>query len=122
MSNPVNPGTSGPRTEPRPQTPNTTPVPAPTNVNSLLATWLTEVQDNMENRTIAQRVLLDLESVRTGLSGRQLAEWHFVEMHAFMVREDPQACRAARDVKRLTTDPLRVSVADGVLREPSCDP
>jgi hypothetical protein len=89
-------------------------------VTSQLATWLKDLQDNMDNRNLAQRVLLDLETVRGGLTGRVLAEWHFVEMHAFMVREDPQACRAARDVKGLTTDPSRVSVADGVLSDPSC--
>lgn len=124
MNNPVNPGTTPPRIEPqppRPTPPANTNTPAPS-VSSQLSSWLTELQNNMENRTLAQRVLLDLEGVRAGLTGRLLAEWHFVEMHAFMVREDPQACRAARDVKRLTTDPVRVSVADGVLGDPSCGP
>lgn len=120
---PANPGTTPPRTETKtPTTPVTTPTAPAVNVPARLADWLTEVQENFEDRPRARRVLQDLDGVKAGLVGRQLGEWHFVEMHAFMVLGDTQSCRAARDVKRLLTDPARILVADQALEDPTCTP
>lgn len=120
---PSNPQPVPPRTDKStaPTTPTTTTSTTPAvNVPQRLSEWLKEIQDNFEDRPRARRVLQDLDGVQRGLVGRQLGEWHFVEMHAFMVLGDSQSCRAARDVKRLLTDPIRVGVADQVLADPEC--
>ena len=133
MNRPLDGGTKVPETNTRPAgnsgTPatnpgtNPPPVAAPTvNVSEQLSTWLAQLQDPAVERPAARRILIDLDGVKAGLAGRALGEWHFVEMHAFMVTGDPEACRAARDVKRMLTDPARTAVADGVLGDPSCDP
>lgn len=121
---PTNPGTTPPRTDKStaPVPPPTTPTAPTVNVPAKLAEWLKEVLDNFEDRPLARRVLQDLDGVKAGLVGRQLGEWHFVEMHAFMVLGDTQSCRAARDVKRLLTDPARIAVADQALQDPTCNP
>ena len=96
------------------------PVPLAPNVTARLTEWLDQIQANLESKVIARRVLGDLEGVRAGLNGRNLAEWHFVELNALMVMGDSEACRAARDVKRLHTDPSRIAVANATLSDESC--
>lgn len=127
MSNQVNPGTGQPRTPmPAPTPTNTSPTPASTtppagpSVTTRLSGWLAELQADNATATQARRVLLELSEVRPGLAGRQLAEWHFVELHAFILLGDPEACRSANDVKRLTSDPSRVSVANAMLADDAC--
>jgi serine/threonine-protein kinase len=129
MSNPLPAASQPPRNEPRPSGPTTTNPTAPNtnppagpSVTARLSGWLAELQGDNPTPAQARRVLLELADVRTGLAGRQLAEWHFVEMHAFMALGDPEACRSANDVKRLTTDPSRVSVADFMLGQSACKP
>ena len=140
---PVNlPGTTPPSTAPGTKAPTSpgsstrVPVPIPTSttpgssppstapagpgITARLTEWLDLVQANLESKVIARRVLGDLDGIRPGLSGRSLAEWHFVELNALMVMGDSEACRAARDVKRLHTDPSRIAVADALLGDPDC--
>ena len=100
--------------------PATTPTPAGPSVTARLTEWLDLIQANLESKVVARRVLGDLEGVRPALSGRNLAEWHFVELNALMVMGDSDACRAARDVKRLHTDPSRIAVANATLGDESC--
>lgn len=127
MSNPLPAASQPPRNEPRPSGPTTTnPTdpssnpPAGPSVTARLSRWLAEMQADGATPAEARRVLLDLAEVRPGLSGRQLAEWHFVELHAFIILGDSEGCRAANDVKRLTTDPSRVMVADAMLADDGC--
>ncbi|MEX2180512.1 MAG: protein kinase [Gemmatimonadaceae bacterium] len=117
VANPTPPAT---RTDPTGTTASPPPTPTGPSVMTRLEGWLAEVQDPNATGATVRRVLADLEGVRPSLSGRQLGEWHFVELNALIAREDPDACRAARDVKRLLTDPSRVSVADFTLRQVFC--
>ncbi len=97
-----------------------TQTPAGPSITSRLIEWLDQIQANLESKVVARRVLGELEGVRPGLSGRNLAEWHFVELNALMVMGDSEACRSARDVKRLHTDPSRLAVANATLNDESC--
>ena len=115
--------TKAPTATPAPESPGSKrpdPVPPAPNVTARLTEWLDQMQANLESKVIARRVLGDLEGVRAGLNGRNLAEWHFVELNALMVMGDSEACRAARDVKRLHTDPSRIAVANATLSDESC--
>lgn len=128
----MDPGQQAPRTDPAPPprqpsggsavppAPTGSPTPSGPSVATRLTEWLTELRDESVTRQRARSVLLELDDVRQGLTGNQLSEWHFVEMHAYFVLGDPAACRAARDVKRLTTDPTRTSVADAALTQEAC--
>jgi hypothetical protein len=103
--------------------PVTPPVNAPTvaSLASRLDGWLKETQVLNAPPAVGRRVLGELEGVKAGLAGRQLGEWHYVELHALLLMEDAEeTCRSARDVKRLLTDRSRLLVADATIAELAC--
>jgi len=105
---------------PTPTKPPTT-VPAPTtpagpSVMSRLETWLNEVQTEGVSRSVARRVLADVEQLQLSLTGMQLAESHFVAMMSYVALEDEAgACRVARIVKGTHPDRTRVTAAGQIV-------
>ena len=86
-------------------------------VMARLEQWLGEVQAVGATAATARRVLGDLEPLQATLSGRQLAESHYVAMIAYsLLEEQAGACRAARMVKQLHSDSQRAALADNIIQ------
>jgi hypothetical protein len=121
LSNPVNPGTTPPRTEPQPTRPTPTPTTTPPalTVTQQLNAWAEELLAS-DNPTIARSILRQLPPLRTGLQGTDLGLWHFVEFAALSNLNDDATCRAARDVVRTSRVADHLSMANGVLSSGGC--
>jgi hypothetical protein len=116
MNQPANPGTSTSR--PEKQVPAQTP-PTPTTPMARISSWIEELQADGLTRARAREILGDVESMRSTLSGTALSESWFAAMLANLALEDQEgSCAAARQVKSLTRDQSRLSVADQIL--PNC--
>jgi serine/threonine-protein kinase len=118
MNQPVNPGTRPSRSEK--QVPaQTAPAPTPTTPMARISSWITELQADGVTRARARAILGDVESIRPTLSGTALSESWFVAVLANIALEDQEgSCAAARQLKNLTRDQSRQSVADQIL--PNC--
>ena len=111
----ANPGgtTKVPGTTPT-KTPNPAPVPpvSTPGAGAQLEQWLDQVNDSTATRRTLLRVAGEVEAMRPSLKGLQLAESWYIEMIARGGIEDfDAACKAAREVKRLHTDPQKLSAA-----------
>jgi hypothetical protein len=84
-----------------------------------ISSWITELQADGVTRARARAILGDVESIRPTLSGTALSESWFVAVLANIALEDQEgSCAAARQLKNLTRDQSRQSVADQIL--PNC--
>ena len=140
QTQPLNaPGTAMPTTTPgttpgtkAPTTPgNATKVPAPvptapapsSNIGAQLEEWLKQVEDSAATRRTRLRVAGEVEALRPSLRGLQLAESWYIDMIARIGIEDyDAACKAAREVDRLHSDPQKLRPARALTSDKNACP
>jgi hypothetical protein len=79
--------------------------------------WIATLQDPAVTRSVARRILADVETLRPTLTGSQIAEsWYVTLMANTALQDEEGACSAASELKRLHREESRIVAADMILR------
>ena len=85
--------------------------------------WLKQVEDSAATRRTRLRVAGEVEALRPSLRGLQLAESWYIDMIARIGIEDyDAACKAAREVDRLHSDPQKLRPARALTSDKNACP